>query len=52
MKKFQTQKSAEIVKYWELTTSGVKGRGRLFYQERPGRVFQTGSFGFKQKQNK
>ena len=47
MKKFQTQKSVEIVKYWESTTSGVKGRGRLFYQERPGRVFQTGSFGFK-----
>ena len=25
-----------------------RGRhGRVFYQERPGRVFQTGSFGFK-----
>ena len=41
--KFQTRKFVEMVKYWELTTSCVKWRNRLFYQERPGRVFQTGS---------
>ena len=52
MKKFQTRKSVEMVKYWELKTSGVKRHGRVFYQERPGRMFQIGSFGFKWKQNK
>ena len=47
MKKFQTRKSVEMVRYWELTTSGLKRSGCVFYLERPGHVFQTDSFGFK-----
>ena len=44
---FQTQKFVEMVKYRELMTSVVKRCGCIFYQERPGCVFQTGSFNFK-----
>ena len=52
MQKFQTRKFVEMVKYWELTTSGLKRHDHVFYQERPGHVFETGYFGFKWKQNK